>query len=240
MDKLGLMVVGRRKVICALDTGNLSEARKLVRRLAPWVGAFKIGHALVLPNGLDVVDRLRDEGADRIFLDLKFHDIPNSVALGVESAARKGVWMTTLHISGGPAMMTAAVEASRSYGEENAPLLVGVSVLTSIEQETLSHYLGVPRTILEHMTLLSREAIEFGLDGVVCGVSEVKVLRNVVGHGIIVTPGIRSSAGERHDQRRVGEPNQALEAGADYLVVGRALTASEDPVQALVQLGLSE
>src|SRR5476649_2509411 len=118
-----------KKVICALDTPDLDEAIRITTRLAPHVGAFKVGHALTLPHGLDVVDRLKDAGANRIFLDLKFHDIPNSVALAVSEAAKRGVWMMTLHISVGPAMMTAAVEEARSTGEDMRPLLVGVSVL---------------------------------------------------------------------------------------------------------------
>src|SRR5688572_29909245 len=129
-----------RKVICALDTSNLDEARSLVRRLAPHVGAFKIGHALTLPHGLEVIKRLQDEGANRIFLDLKFHDIPNSVALAVCEAAKANVWMLTLHISGGPAMLNAAVEEAQSCGEETAPMLVGVSVLTSLDQHVLTDH----------------------------------------------------------------------------------------------------
>ncbi len=127
-----------RKIICALDTGNLEEAISITRKLSPYVGAFKIGHALTLPHGLEVVQRLHDEGAERIFLDLKFHDIPNSVALAVREAAKAGVWMLTLHISGGPAMMTAAVEEAKYYGETAAPLLMGVAVLTSLDQHMLT------------------------------------------------------------------------------------------------------
>src|SRR5690606_25305157 len=104
-----------------------------VRRLAPRISRFKVGHALTLPHGLDVIAQLQDAGASKVFLDLKFHDIPNSVALAVREAARHRVWMMTLHIAGGPAMMTAAVEEARSFGEEQAPNLVGVSVLTSLD-----------------------------------------------------------------------------------------------------------
>ena len=123
-----------RQVICALDTPHLDEAITTVSKLKSYVGAFKIGHALTLSHGLDVLEYLRDAGAGRIFLDLKFHDIPNSVALAVAEASKRGVWMMTLHISGGPAMMTAAVEEARSAGEDKRPLLVGVSVLTSLDE----------------------------------------------------------------------------------------------------------
>ncbi len=228
-----------KHVICALDTSDLGEAIQTVQKLKPYVGAFKIGHALTLSHGLDVLDRLRDAGADRIFLDLKFHDIPNSVAIAVAEAAKRGVWMMTLHIAGGPAMMTAAVEEARSVGDEKRPLLVGVSVLTSLDERVLTDHLGVNRTVEEHMVHLSRLAIEFDLDGVVCSTHEVKPIREAIGsRGVIVTPGIRLPNGEVHDQKRVGDANTALEHGADYLVIGRALTNSHDVEKTLEQFGL--
>jgi orotidine-5'-phosphate decarboxylase len=228
-----------RQVICALDTPHLEEAIETVSKLKSYVGAFKIGHALTLSYGLDVLDRLRDAGAARIFLDLKFHDIPNSVALAVAEAAKRGVWMMTLHIAGGPAMMTAAVEEARSAGEDKRPLLVGVSVLTSLDERVLNDHLGVHRTVEEHMVELSRLAMEFDLDGVVCSAHEVKPIREAIGtRGVIVTPGIRLPNGETHDQKRVGDAGAALEHGADYLVIGRALTGSADPEKTLQQFGL--
>ncbi len=157
-----------RKVICALDTPDLPEALCIVRRLSPYVGAFKIGHALTLPHGLDCMAELRDAGAERIFLDLKFHDTPNSVARAVCQAAGHGVWMLTLHIAGGPAMLHAAVEEANCNSDDRRPLLVGVSVLTSLDQRTITDDLGVSRTIEEHAVSLSRVAIAHDLDGVVC------------------------------------------------------------------------
>jgi orotidine-5'-phosphate decarboxylase len=228
----------KRKIICALDTGDLTEARETVRRLGRYSSAFKVGHALTLQNGLDVVDILKEDGAQRIFLDLKFHDIPNSVGRAVREAAKRGVWMMTLHISGGPAMVTAAVEEARFHGPERAPLLVGVSVLTSLDQHVISEHLGVGRTIEEHMVYLSRLGVDCGLDGVVCSVHEIAAIREAIGHKVIVTPGIRASHGERQDQQRVGDARSALDAGADYLVIGRALTDAKDPVAALRELGL--
>lgn len=227
-----------RKVICALDTGNLDEALRITRRLAPHVGAFKIGHALTMPHGLDVIKRLQDEGASRIFLDLKFHDIPNSVALAVCEAAKYQVWMLTLHISGGPAMIEAAVEEAASCGEETAPLLVGVSVLTSLDQHMITDHLGVHRSIEEHMLYLSRLGIDCGLDGIVCSPQEIASIRSEIRHsGIIVTPGIRLSHTDSHDQKRVGAAQKAIADGADYLVIGRALTDHPDPEEALHALG---
>ena len=228
-----------RKVICALDTPNEQEALQTVRKLANKVGAFKIGHGLVLPHGLDIVDRLQDAGAERIFLDLKFHDIPNSVALAVREAAKRRVWMLTLHITGGPAMMTAAAEQAKAYGADQAPILVGVSVLTSLDEHMLREYLAVTRPLEDHMVELSKVAMDFGLDGVVCSTHEVKAIRTAIGHqGVIVTPGIRLPSGEQHDQKRVGSAVDALADGANYLVIGRALTDSEDPDSVLEQLGL--
>ena len=226
-----------RKVICALDTHDIEDATRTVRRLADHVGAFKVGHGLTLPYGLEVLDRLRDAGASRIFLDLKFHDIPNSVALSVGEAARRGVWMMTLHISGGPAMLAASVAEAREWAEGSGPLLVGVSVLTSLDQHTLTDHLGIERSIEDQMVYLSKLAMDNDLDGVVCSPHEVKAIRHAIGHGVIVTPGIRIPNGDHHDQKRVGEATQALAEGADYLVIGRALTGSDDPVATLAALG---
>jgi orotidine-5'-phosphate decarboxylase len=228
-----------RKVICALDTPDLDEALKIVRKLAQKVGAFKIGHGLTLPHGLDVTSRLQDAGAERIFLDLKFHDIPNSVALAVAEATKRRVWMLTLHISGGPAMMTAAAEEANAYEVDQAPLLMGVSVLTSIDEHILRDYLSVSKSLEEHMISMSMMAIDFGLDGVISSPHEVKSIRKAIGNkGVIVTPGIRLSAGDQHDQKRVASATEALANGADYLVIGRALIDAPDPDQALEQFGL--
>lgn len=229
-----------RHVICALDTPDLNEAISTVGRLKEHVGAFKIGHALTLTHGLDVVDRLRDAGAGRIFLDLKFHDIPNSVALAVCEAAKRGVWMMTVHISGGPAMLSAAAEQARAFDEAERPLIVGVSVLTSLDQHILTDHLGVQRNLEDHMVQLSELAMQNELDGVVCSAHEIKAIRTAIGpHGVIVTPGIRLAQGDTHDQKRVGDANQALADGADYLVIGRALTSSPDIEKTMGQLGIT-
>jgi orotidine-5'-phosphate decarboxylase len=230
-----------RKIICALDTGDIHEALRVVGRLAGHVGAFKIGHGLTLPYGLDVIRKLQDAGATRIFLDLKFHDIPNSVALAVREAARQHVWMLTLHISGGPAMMTAAVEEARSFGDTDAPLLMGVSVLTSLDQHCLTDFLGVQRPLSQHMLELSKLAIDIGLDGVVCPAPELLSIRPAIGHSpVIVTPGIRMPHEDHGDQRQIGTPRQALEDGADYLVIGRSLLNADDIEATLASFNLAE
>lgn len=227
-----------RKVICALDTSDLDEAFKTVRLLKHHVHAFKIGHALTLNHGLSVIDRLREVGAGRIFLDLKFHDIPNSVGLAVREAARRGAWMVTVHTVGGPAMLAAAAAEARAFdADEHRPCILGVSVLTSLDQHTLTDHLGVGRTVEEHMVYLSKLAVDCDLDGVVCSAHEVRAIRAAIGpRGLIVTPGIRLPGREAHDQKRVGDARTVLADGADYLVVGRALTGSDDPVAMLGQL----
>lgn len=226
-----------RQIICALDTADIEEAIQNIQVLRGHVGAFKIGHALTLNHGLSVVDRLRDAGADRIFLDLKFHDIPNSVALAVREAARRGVWMMTLHISGGPAMLTAAVEQARAFGEQNRPLLVGVSVLTSLDQQNLTHDLGVQRDLEDHVLKLSELAIQCEMDGVVCSAHEIAAVRAALGtRAVIVTPGIRFAQSDLHDQRRVGDASSALADGADYLVLGRPLTSNPNAIAELEKL----
>lgn len=228
-----------RKVICALDTSDIEEAKAITRRLSPYVGAFKVGHGLTLPHGLGVIDQIQDAGASRVFLDLKFHDIPNSVALAVRESAKHGVWMMTLHISGGPAMMTAAAEEAHFLPEDERPLLMGVSVLTSLDQHVLTDHLGINRSVEEHMVHLSSLAVDCGLDGVISSPHEVESIRAKIGHeGVIVCPGIRAAQGsDTHDQKRVGTAQQAICDGADYVVIGRALTASDDVERTLVELG---
>lgn len=226
-----------RKVICALDTTDLGEALQVCDRLKGHVGAVKVGHGLTLAHGLEVIARIRDRGIDRVFLDLKFHDIPNTVALAVRQAAKYGAWMLTVHASGGPAMMAAAAEEAHYYGEEQAPLLVGVCVLTSLDQTALTDHVGVCRTIEEQMVHLSSLAMIADLDGVVSSPREVKAVRAVLNHGVIVTPGIRADGAPTHDQLRTGTAQQALADGADYLVMGRPLMMADDPVSVLTEYG---
>jgi orotidine-5'-phosphate decarboxylase len=146
--------------------------------------------------------------------------------------------MLTLHICGGPAMISAAVEEAKQFSEDVAPLLIGVSVLTSLDEHTLRDHLGVGRSLVEQMVELSRLGVECGLDGVVCSVHEVAAVRREVGHSVIVTPGIRPANVDTQDQVRAGDAATALEHGADYLVLGRAVTSAADPAQALAAIGL--
>jgi orotidine-5'-phosphate decarboxylase len=228
----------KRNIIAALDTSDLKAALASIRRLSPYCDAFKIGHALTLAHGLDVLGQLNDAGAERIFLDLKFHDIPNSVAVAVREAARRGVWMLTVHSSGGSEMVKAA--ASEAKAGANPPIVLGVSVLTSLSEEELSAELAVQRTVAEQVVALSAMATQAGADGVVCSVHEAAAVRAAIGtEKKIVTPGIRAAGSASHDQARVADGKAALLAGADYLVIGRALTDAPDPEKALAELGLS-
>lgn len=230
----------KHRIICAIDTGDLDTALATVKKLKDYCGAFKIGHALTLPHGLSVIDRLQDAGAERIFLDLKFHDIPNSVGVAVREAAKHNVWMMTLHLSGGMAMLSAAVEEARFYSMSERPLLVGVSVLTSLDQKMLNEELGVNRDIKDHMLKLSEMGMRAGLDGMVCSIHEAPDLRAWMPKAVLVTPGIRVAGGDLNDQSRVGDGQDAIDAGADYMVIGRALTGSNDPEKTLADLRLCD
>jgi orotidine-5'-phosphate decarboxylase len=218
------------QIICALDTSDLAVATKTVQRLSPNIKHFKVGHSLTLAHSLSVVAMLQDAGAEKIFLDLKFHDIPNTVAGAIKEAAKYGVWMTTLHTAGGPEMMRAAAEVP------DRPLLMGVSVLTSIDESVLAQ-IGVSRTVDDQMARMTNLAMKCGIDGVISSPLEITMLRTQLGDKpLIVTPGIRLAGGESHDQKRFATPQQAIADGASYLVIGRALSEAEDVDSVLDQL----
>jgi orotidine-5'-phosphate decarboxylase len=211
-----------QRVIVALDTESELQATEWVRRFAPHGCCFKIGAGLVLGYGLPILDRLREAGAERLFLDLKFHDIPNSVAIAVRTASRYGVWMLTLHASGGKAMMEAAREAVE--GLPNRPLLMGVTVLTSLSGQQLAE-VGMQDAPQEQVLRLAALALQSGMDGVIASPKELSALRAEFGEDpLIVTPGIRLPGSETHDQQRTATPEDALKEGANYLVMGRSLT----------------
>jgi orotidine-5'-phosphate decarboxylase len=221
----------REKVLVALYVDSADAALKLVRTLNGHVGAFKVGLELFNAEGPDIFGRLREAGADRIFYDAKFHDIPNTVAGAVRSAARYGLWMLNVHASGGAAVLRAACEASMQ--SDSPPLLIGVTVITSMDQYTLNHELRVEGTIATHATHLARLCHGEGLDGVVTSQHEVRTIADTCGPEFItVVPGIRPAGTSFHDQRRVGTPTDAIQAGAHYLVIGRAITQADDPAAA--------
>ena len=218
-------------IIAALDVPTAEQALTLAREIAPAVGAFKIGSELFTAAGTDVVHRVRDTGA-AVFLDLKFHDIPNTVAKAVASAARLDVQMLTIHTSGGLEMMQAAEEsvqqAARQSGR-NAPLVLGVTVLTSHDASTLDE-IGCGASVGKQVERLAALAVKAGLRGLVCSPLEIVGLRQILPARVqLVTPGIRTGAEKPDDQKRTLTPREALDAGANWLVIGRPIYAADNP-----------
>jgi len=206
---------------------------QLVTALRGLAGGFKIGNRLFTSDGPALVRRIADSGA-RVFLDLKYHDIPNTVEQAVEAAVGTGAWMINVHASGGSAMMQAAARAARDTSAKlgrPAPLMIGVTVLTSMDQDAL-HAVGVERPVLDQVVALARMTQQAGLQGVVASPQETRAIRQACGPDFqIVTPGIRgASAGtEKQDQSRTMGPAEAIKAGASYIVVGRPIIAAADP-----------
>jgi len=220
-------------IIIPLDTPTLEQAAELARILKPHVGAFKIGLELFNVAGIAAFDAVRAAAGDdvKIFYDAKFHDIPNTVAGAVRAAVKNNVWMVNVHASGGLAMMKAAVQAAKN--SENPPLIIAVTVLTSIDAATLSGELGVSKSPEEQATSLAKLAKEAGCDGVVASPKETASIRSAIGDDfLIVTPGVRPAGSSLDDQKRVMTPSAAIREGASHLVIGRPITASTDPIAA--------
>ena len=217
-------------VIVALDFPSAAPALELAARLSPQLCRLKIGKELFTRSGPQLVEQLQDMGFE-IFLDLKFHDIPNTVAGAVRAAAELGVWMVNVHAAGGRRMMEAAAGALQEHA--NRPFLIAVTVLTSMTGEDLRE-LGYSDTPTERVLRLAALTADSGLDGVVCSAMEAKDLRNARGEGFaLITPGIRLAGDSADDQRRVVTPADALALGSDYLVIGRSITGAQDPLAAL-------
>ena len=218
------------RVIVALDFADAHSTLALCRRLSPHLCRLKIGQELFTTAGPALVEQLVRSGF-AVFLDLKFHDIPNTVTQACKSAAALGVWMVDVHASGGREMMEAAREGIGSAVER--PLLVAVTILTSLDAAALRH-IGIDATPEEAAARLARLALASRLDGVVCSPLEAQRLRRECGpQFLLVTPGIRPSEDGRDDQKRVATPRAALDSGASYLVIGRPITRATDPVAAL-------
>jgi len=232
---------GAPRVIVALDFPDMMSAFGLAARLDPAECALKVGKELFTVAEAGLVRELVRRGF-RVFLDLKFHDIPNTVAQACAAATRLGVWMIDVHASGGGAMMKAAREAVEATAQQEGrgrPLLVAVTVLTSLTSDDLAA-LGISDTAQGQALRLARLAHASGLDGVVCSAQEAKIVRAACGPAFaLVTPGIRPAGTAAHDQARVMTPQAAVEAGADYLVIGRAITAAPDPLSALRDINRS-
>ncbi|WP_409440023.1 orotidine-5'-phosphate decarboxylase [Psychromonas sp. GE-S-Ul-11] len=219
------------KVVIALDYDNKAQALAFIEQLDPTTCRLKIGKEMFTHFGPEFVQLLVSKGFD-IFLDLKFHDIPNTVAKAVKAAADLGVWMVNVHASGGRRMMEAAKAVLEPYGDK-APLLIAVTVLTSMDQSDLTE-LGINLTPAEQVKRLALLTKSSGLDGVVCSSHEAEELKALLGDEFkLVTPGIRPEGSDAGDQRRIKTPKQAIDSGSDYLVIGRPITQAEDPVTVL-------
>jgi orotidine-5'-phosphate decarboxylase len=229
-----LVPVTRNPIIVALDVPDADDALRLAGRLASAVGAFKVGSELFTAAGPDIVRRLRATGA-AVFLDLKFHDIPNTVAKSVAAAVRLDVQMLTVHTGGGPGMLKAAEAAAQeAAGALNrpAPLVLGVTVLTSMDSAALAA-VNVPGTVGKQVERLAVLAEDCGLRGLVCSPLELAALRQLLRTEMqFVTPGIRGPGDPAGDQKRTLSAREAIEAGATWLVIGRPITAAPDPAAA--------
>lgn len=221
----------RNPIIAALDVPTAEKALELARSIAPAVGAFKIGKELFTAAGPDIVKCVRDTGA-AVFLDLKFHDIPNTVAKAVASAVRLDVQMLTIHTSGGSEMMRVAEKSAQDTALQagrNAPLVLGVTVLTSMDGNALSE-IGCDGNVGKQVERLATLAVKSGLRGLVCSPLEIVQLRQILPADVqLVTPGIRTGAEKADDQKRTLSPREAMDAGASWLVIGRPISAAENP-----------
>ncbi|HDR2404668.1 TPA: orotidine-5'-phosphate decarboxylase [Enterobacter asburiae] len=230
-------VITDSPVVVALDYNKRDAALAFVDGIDPRDCRLKVGKEMFTLFGPQIVRDLQQRGFD-VFLDLKFHDIPNTTAHAVAAAAELGVWMVNVHASGGARMMTAAREALLPFGKD-APLLIAVTVLTSMEENDLRD-LGVTLSPAEHAERLARLTQHCGLDGVVCSAQEAVRFKSVLGQDFkLVTPGIRPAGSEVGDQRRIMTPEQALAAGVDYMVIGRPVTQSANPAETLKAINAS-
>ena len=232
--------MGKEKIILALDVSAEGDAVELVKELKDHVGAFKVGLELFNSTGPRIFESLRSTGAGRIFYDSKFHDIPNTVAGAARAAVRMGVWMFNIHAPGGSAMMRAASDAAAEEADRlgiERPLILGVTVLTSISEEVLHHELSVPILLENQVTHLAQLAQNSGLDGVVASPHEIAQIKSACGpEFLVVTPGVRPAWAAANDQARIMTPAAAVQAGADYLVIGRAITGASDRKGAAVRI----
>ena len=224
----------KKKIIVALDTTDISKALALTK-LIPDVGAFKLGLEYFCANGPEGINKISETGI-KIFLDLKFHDIPNTVAGAIKASLNMEPYMMTVHLSGGYNMLHRTMEEVKEYCEKNSlktPLILGVSVLTSIDDNDFTS-LGIIGKVEDQVIRLAKLAKDAGLDGMVCSAKELKIVKKKMGQNLIlVTPGIRPAGGIMNDQKRITTPSQAVSDGADFLVIGRPITEAIDPVQAL-------
>lgn len=223
------------KIVIALDYAEPADAVRMASQLDPNRCRLKVGKELFTRGGPALVEQLHQRGF-QVFLDLKFHDIPNTTAKAVAAAAELGVWMVNVHASGGRRMMEQARTELERYPADRRPLLIAVTVLTSMEADDLRE-IGLEVSPQEQVMRLARLTQASGLDGVVCSAQEAKMLKQELGVDFkLVTPGIRPASTEAGDQRRILTPAEAIAAGSDYLVIGRPITQAADPLGALVRI----
>ncbi len=226
------------KILLPLDFPSADTALAMAAQTQNDVAGFKVGLELVNAAGFDIFARLQDQAgpAAKIFYDCKFHDIPNTVAGAVRAAARRGVWMLNVHAGGGSEMMRAACRAAAEGADAATvprPLVIAVTVLTSTSAHVLQTELGVAQPLEQHVVHLARMAQDSGCDGVVASPLEIAAIRAACGPSfLVVTPGVRPAGADAGDQKRIMTPGEAVRAGADYLVVGRPITAAPDPAAA--------
>ncbi|MBU1291197.1 orotidine-5'-phosphate decarboxylase [bacterium] len=232
-------LTARERLVLALDVDDFKKAEELVGELSDYVGVFKIGSQLFTAEGAKVVDMVNKKGG-KVFLDLKFHDIPNTVARAAEVATKLGVSIFNVHTSGGYEMMKAAAEATAKTSQElgiRKPIILGVTLLTSINQEILEKEIGIKKRLEEQVVHLAKLAKAAGLDGVVASSWEIKEIRKACGEDfVILTPGIRPTGKSSDDQKRVMTPREAIKLGADFLVIGRPIRNAANPVEAAKQI----
>lgn len=234
-EKTTGQIAMKNKIIVALDVDNGEEASIWAHRLRGKVGMFKVGKQLFTAEGPEIVRRICNEGG-KVFLDLKFHDIPNTVAAAAVEATRLGASMFNVHASGGFEMMhktAAAVSNESKRLGIKKPLLIAVTVLTSMDEEGLRE-IGVTIPLTEHVINLAVLAKKAGLDGVVASPHEIEAIKESCGNEfVVVTPGVRPAFASQDDQKRIMSPAEAIQRGADYLVIGRPITKSDDPIEAV-------
>lgn len=234
-----MKLTARERLVLALDVDDFKKADELVSKLSDYVGVFKIGSQLFTAEGAKVVNMVNERGG-KVFLDLKFHDIPNTVARAAEVVTKLGVYIFNVHTSGGYEMMRAAAEASEKISLAlgvRKPLILGVTLLTSINQEILEKEIGIKKRLEEQVVHLAKVAKVAGLDGVVASPREIKEIRKACGEDfVILTPGIRPAGKSSDDQKRIMTPLEAIKLGSNFLVIGRPIRNASNPVEAAKEI----
>jgi orotidine-5'-phosphate decarboxylase len=233
------MLTPKDRLILALDIDSDREALAIVEELKDVVGMFKVGHQLFTAYGPDIVRRIIGTGS-RVFLDLKYHDIPHTTARASAEAVKLGVSIFNVHSLGGPAMMKAALEAASETAQKRdqpMPLVLAVTVLTSMDEKSLRKELKIMRSLRREVAYLARLAQRAGMHGVVASPQEIKMLRRAIrGRFIILTPGVRPAGAEQDDQKRTMTPGEAVGVGADYIVIGRPVLKAPDRREAVIKI----